>query len=263
MIRPLLRTEREVLRDYLRDQGIPWSDDPSNEDDSFERVRARNALKTLREIGIEAESFAAVADNARAAKWALDHYALSAVEEGRVEIDRGDVMIPDRLSPKNPTPQEITRRLKNAAVQWISGSDYPPRAMAFINADVALLEAKTHTLGGCVVTRIDGAHACDVKFRFTREYNAVRDTVSPTDALWDGRWRLEGPHAPDLEVRALGETVKDTPWRETGMPRQSLLASPAIWRDNDLIAAPVAGYGNGWTAEATGRGTFAEFLLSR
>ena len=75
---------------------------------------------------------------------------------------------------------------------------------------------------------------------------------------------LEGPHDASLEVRALGEAVSLCPdWRETGMPRTSLLSSPAIWRNDELISAPLAGFSNGWTAKATGRGNFAEFLLSR
>ena len=36
-----------------------------------------------------------------------------------------------------------------------------------------------------------------------------------------------------------------------------------IWRGETLIAAPVAGLSGGWTAEATGRGKFADFLLRR
>ena len=99
--------------------------------------------------------------------------------------------------------------------------------------------------------------------RLAREWKAVETHKTPTNQPWDTRWHLDGPHAPDLEIRALGEAVKDTPWRETGMPRQSLLASPAVWRGETLIAAPVAGLTNGWTAQATGRGKFTDFLLRR
>ena len=99
--------------------------------------------------------------------------------------------------------------------------------------------------------------------RITREFKAVERLTGRTDTPWDTRWHLDGPHADDLEIRPLGEAVKDTPWRETGLPRTSLMASPAVWRGNELISAPVAGLSGGWIAEATGRGKFAEFLLSR
>jgi len=43
-------------------------------------------------------------------------------------------------------------------------------------------------------------------------------------------------------------------WRTTGLPRASLLASPALWRGGDLVAAPLAGRPDGWQAETVGGG---------
>ena len=265
-VRPLLGTSRADLRGYLRTQGIRWSEDPSNDDDTFERVRARKALAALNEIGVDAHTLSTVARNAQSARWALDHYAWREVEENKaIEIIDGDVVFPENfLTPEVQIPYEVGRRLMNAAFRWISGSSYAPRQSAFIEMDAALIEADKHTLGGCLVTRLKGARRIENKLRITREYNAVKDHVTPTNELWDGRWVLDGPHSADLEVRALGESLKDIPdWREIGIPRVSLLASPSIWRGDELIAAPMAGLGNGWTAEATGRGRFSQFLLSR
>jgi tRNA(Ile)-lysidine synthase len=64
------------------------------------------------------------------------------------------------------------------------------------------------------------------------------------DALWDGRWRLDPPpaeaEAGGLRLGALGAAgLAGLPgWRDTGLPRQALLASPALWRDDALLAAP-------------------------
>jgi tRNA(Ile)-lysidine synthase len=46
--RPLLHTERDVLRSYCQDQHIPFIDDPSNDDTRFERVRWRRVTEVLR-----------------------------------------------------------------------------------------------------------------------------------------------------------------------------------------------------------------------
>ena len=106
--------------------------------------------------------------------------------------------------------------------------------------------------------------ANNMTVRITREFKAVEEVAGPTSEVWDSRWLLDGPHAPGLEIRALGEAVKECPgWRETGLPRQSLMASPAVWRGDTLVAAPLAGFGEGWSASATSRGTFAQILLSR
>ena len=85
--------------------------------------------------------------------------------------------------------------------------------------------------------------------------------VTATDALWDTRWRLEGPHAPDLEVRALGESVSTLPdWRETGLPRLTLMASPAVWRGDLLVAVPLVGYNRDWSVQIVA--DFTSFLDS-
>lgn len=264
MVRPLLRLGREDLRVYLRARGIEWCEDPSNEDDSFERVRARKVLGAVSDLGVDAETLAAVADNMATVKSALDHYALQEVERGLAVVEAGDVILPERMSPTYPVPHEILRRLFNAAILWVAGGDYPPRASALAEMEKAMAGADRHTIGGCLVTRIAGDKPTKARLRVSREFNAVRSLAGTTDAVWDGRWVLDGPHAPDLQVRALGTAVKDCPdWRETGVPRDTLMASPAVWRDETLIAAPVAGLENGWTASATRRGNFAEFLLSR
>lgn len=45
--RPLLDFRRAELRDYLRDRGIEWFEDPSNRDARFKRVWVRNELLPL------------------------------------------------------------------------------------------------------------------------------------------------------------------------------------------------------------------------
>lgn len=264
LIRPLLRLDRETLRAYLRDRGADWCEDPSNHDDSFERVRARRAMTTLSDLGIDADVLSDVATNARQSKWALDHYAYLAADDGNaVEVAQGDVILPEGMTPEHMIPHEVLRRLTNAAILWIGGGDYTPRAESLTTMVAEMSRTDRHTLGGCLVTRIMGAKSYDASLRITREYNAVRDTRAPTDALWDGRWHLDGPHAPQLETRALGDHITETPWRDTGLPRDSLRASPAVFDCDTLVAAPVAGLPNGWQAKATGRGTFARFLISR
>ncbi|MEM9225297.1 MAG: tRNA lysidine(34) synthetase TilS [Pseudomonadota bacterium] len=44
IVRPLLATRRKALRQMLAGAGQSWRDDPSNQDDRFERVRARRAI---------------------------------------------------------------------------------------------------------------------------------------------------------------------------------------------------------------------------
>lgn len=262
-IRPMLDHGREEWREYLGRRDISWIEDPSNDDPKFERVRARKRLRALAKLGIDAGTLAEVARNMSAAREALEHYVCHEAARMASE-ENGDVILAAGThSGEHGVPREILFRLRRRALVWVGGAEYPPRSDAMLELDHALQENGRHTLAGCIITRGSGGDDTAAAWRISREFNAVKDVFGPTDQPWDGRWILEGPHADDLEVRALGEAVKDTPWRDTGMPRQSLLSSPAIWRRATLVAAPVAGLADQWTANATGRGNFDEFLQSR
>ena len=262
-IRPMLDHGRGEWRGYLGRRGISWIEDPSNDDPRFERVRARARLKALAKLGIDSDTLSEVARNMSAAREALEHYVRQEAARMASE-ENGDVILAAGApSHEQGVPREILFRLRRRALAWVGGAEYPPRSDAMLELDHALREEGRYTLAGCILTRGSGGRDNAAPWRISREFNAVKDVSGPTDRPWDGRWILEGPHADDLEVRALGEAVKDTPWRDTGIPRQSLLASPAIWRRATLVAAPVAGLANKWTATATGRGKFDEFLQSR
>ena len=253
--RPALALERDELRAFLTRHGHDWREDPSNADEGFDRVKARRALGVLAEIGIDAGTLWGVALNLASASDALKQLTREAA--GKIaHLQAGDVVF-DR-SALLSSPQDILRRLLADALVWVSGADYPPRREALFDLWRAMLGPGNHTLHGCLVTTDDD------NVRIAREYNAVKDLRAPLDRLWDGRWRLTGPARDGLEIRALGEAVKDCPdWRNTGLPRASLMATPAVWRDDTLIAAPIAGLSGGFSAEiAHPRGDFAPGGLS-
>jgi tRNA(Ile)-lysidine synthase len=227
-------------------------------------VRARQVLEALEPLEIDADVLASVAHNLWLAKSSLDLVLRASVFKYVVE-DRGDLIVPGEIPEKDGfIPPELIYRLRRVAIRWVGGANYAPRSKAMFELEDGLREKGMHTLGGCIFRMVEGKKIYERRFRITREYNAVRNVVSSTDAPWDGRWVLEGPHDAELQVRALGDAVKNCQdWRDTGLPRQSLLASPAIWRGDELVAAPLAGLENGWTASAIGRGTFSQFLLSR
>jgi len=124
-------------------------------------------------------------------------------------------------------------------------------------ADV--LCGKQRTLHGCLIM------PQDAEVRITREFQAVANLACPPTEPWDGRWVLSGLAQKGHELRALGETglAQCPDWRATGLPRASLLASPAVWDGEKLVAAPLAGLAQGWTAELLrGEESFYADILS-
>ncbi|MBN2905149.1 MAG: tRNA lysidine(34) synthetase TilS [Rhodobacteraceae bacterium] len=241
-LRPLLDIPRADLRSYLRARGQDWIEDPSNEDSRYARVQARAALSLLDPLGVTTRGLAETARRLASARAALA--ACTAETAARiVTVDRGDVLV--SRAGLAAAPDEIARRLVNAALCWVSSAQYPPRAEALAETLTALSRARRATLHGCLITREAG------RLRIAREYAAVAETVGPIDRPWDGRWIVSGPATGHEELRALGEAgLAGCPdWRGTGLVRSSLLASPAVWRGTRLIAAPLAALDNGWQAK--------------
>jgi tRNA(Ile)-lysidine synthase len=253
--RPLLEASREALRAVLVRRGVVWVEDASNEDAGFERVRARQVLEALGPLGIDAATLARTAHQLREARAALDRVAADWAES-KVRSVSGDLVIGKTDFMR--LPAELRRRILAAGLQWVASAEYPPRRDALAEILSQIGAGANGTLSGCRIL------VSDMTIRLTREEAAVAPLATPTTELWDGRWRLDGPHAPDLGIRALGAAVSTCPdWRDTGLPRASLLASPAVWRRDELVAAPLAGLPNGWLATAEARGSFTQFLLRR
>ena len=251
--RPLWQQERAELRNYLKRHGVTWVDDPTNEDETHERPKARKVLDALEPLGINREALKNVAQNMSSARNTLEHYT-SQEAERLVRVEGGDVIIKTRPMP--PVPQEIERRILVSALQFVGGGAYAPRFDAMVDLDVALNLGKPHTLAGCLITPEKD------EIRIAREYNAVKDHEVEQGFVWDNRWHLVGPLTAKATIRALGESITQIPdWRETGLSRASLMASPAVFRGEWLISAPIAGLQNGFRARIVA--DFHSFLLSR
>lgn len=248
--RPFLGVGRAALRDWLRAADLGWIDDPSNDNDNFDRVKARKALRELAPLGISVARICETTAHLAAAEAALEE-CLRHMAGDLVRADRGDLVIaPAAFGPA--LAPELRRRLIVRALQWVGGQGYAPRADAVAGLLAELQQGRSATLAGCrILARTD-------EIRITREWSAVAGLRVPTGQQWD-RWQMEGPGETGLEIAALGEDgLRACPqWRECGLPRPSLMASPAVWRGEYLIAAPLAGRENGWKARIV-RGTFLQ-----
>jgi len=254
--RPALNITRAALRDVLLARGISWIDDPSNEDTRFRRVRARHAMRALAPLGITIETLTAVAGHLAEARETIGAWAIERARD-IVSFDAGDVLLDRAMFCESRA--DIQRRILQAALKWINGEAYSPRGRSIDQLLKDLGDGQGGTLQGCHIT------VTPRFYRITRELNAAESPRSSIDVPWDGRWHLTGQNAPDLQVGALGtEGLRQCPdRRETGVPDVSLLASPAVWQGDRLIAAPIAGLNNGWSAEMLrSEGDFFESLLS-
>lgn len=238
--RPALRVTREELRDVLRARGVEWIDDPSNEDESYERVRARKVMAALAPLGLSAGALTTVAHHMSEVRKTLYWYVFLAARD-LVSFEAGDMLIARKTF--RTLQREVSRRLMQSALKWISNAEYGPRGRAMELLMEGLRSGTGMTLQGCRV--IVEPH----QFRIVREYNAVASNRVGIGEIWDARWQLTGVVTPGrLEIGALGPAgLRQCPnWRAAGLPEASQLSGPAVWRGDELIAAPLTGLGNGW-----------------
>ncbi|MBU2980970.1 tRNA lysidine(34) synthetase TilS [Lentibacter algarum] len=237
--RPLLGTARSELRHYLEARGVQWCEDKSNSDTRFGRVKTRAALDVLEGLGISRQTLADTAERLSGARAALD-FLCDDIGRKAAKLDGPDVVF--NTKDLSAAPEETCQQLLSQVLAWVGQTQYPPRRQATVTA---LSEAKAATLNGCLLTRTAD------KLRITRELSAVSDQRVPSHGLWDGRFKFHGEHSKELTLGALGSAglAACDDWRATGLPRSSLLASPALWRGSDLVAAPFANFGSGWRTE--------------
>ncbi len=235
-LRPLLGLRRADLRAWLAAEGVGWAEDPSNEDPGFSRVRVRRALGVLANVGLSAERLAETAGRMGRARAALDSAAADLARACVVEGEAGDVALDP--APMRAAPEEIRLRVLASVLMRVSGAIYRPRLVR-LEALLAAIEAGRighgQTLHGCVLRRSGAGIAV------RREPSAAAGRV-PAGRRWDGRWELIGPAPEGAEIGGLGVAglALCAAWRESGLARETLVTTPALWHGQRLIDAPFA-----------------------
>lgn len=233
--RPMLRLRRADLRTWLQGQGIAWADDPSNEDTRFDRVRARQMMAQLSDLGLTADRLVQTADHAAAARSSLSRAARVWMRD-HARHELGELRLPADVLDLT---QDTHRRVLSGAVKWCGRSSYRPSWAPLRAAAQGLRAGRGSSLGGCLLTR----SGPDVVI--ARELAA---TPAPSGGDWDG-WRVTGPMDPDMHIAALGAGVAQVPdWRRHAITHAAAQATPGLWRGGDLIAAPALDPGK-WTAQ--------------
>lgn len=224
-IRPMLKIRRAELREWLKGRSIAWIDDPSNQNEDFDRIRIRNAISAF---GVEPESLSQSADHIREARDVLAHYSAEVATGAAAR--NGSLFLP--AEPFHKAPAEIRRRLLIAGCRWVTGAGYPPRRDATLYAVNAVTDGSRVTLDGTLIEQRNG-HIC-----FYREPVAAF-RAPHSDGKWDDRWQITGLCAGQ-HIAALGYApLPNLDWRGAGFSYDEAAAAPAVWAGEILAASPL------------------------
>jgi tRNA(Ile)-lysidine synthase len=215
LLRPMLRVRRADIRHWLTERGERWIDDPANEDDTYARPRARQALAAGAKV---------VTDQRAASAKVL---ALACREDGKggLQIARAALLEADPAA-----------RARFAAVACLcaAGTDRPPSRVKVERLVERLTgpEAFTASLAGARVA----ADGTDATFR-REPGEAARGGLAPLSlkgdetGVWDGRFEITADRA--VEVQALRRTTLPVATDGKGLQavslsRQRLLAACGV-----------------------------------
>jgi tRNA(Ile)-lysidine synthase len=275
LVRPLLGFSKRRLMAYLRASSVPFLRDPSNDNAAFERVRLRHATKALAAAGITRSSLAVTAARLSRSRDALatitedvlrQHFHVTNLAQGKISREVFEAL-----------PDDIALRALGRILSLIGGTGMPPRLMRLEHLLLNLkLRKRETTLGGCIMITASGT------LNFYRELGRLKVRPTPVEPgvtrLWDGRFILAFAPIADssMTVRQLGAdgwlSYKKA-MKEKGLPitatRLAALTTPALWKGNRLVCAPLLSFSEptghaaaGQPAEAALAPSLARFLTA-
>ncbi|MDH6231142.1 tRNA(Ile)-lysidine synthase [Mesorhizobium soli] len=237
IVRPLLGTRRQELRDYLRGIGESWLDDPTNINQLFERPRVRAALGSAEDGRIEtALDMAAQAAEERlrlgGSAAALIRVHASLPCPGLIRLD------PDFAGAETSTTVYALRILLGV----VGGTPHLP--------DAARTEALFARLGQesfCATLSRTALDARRDGIFLRREARNLPAPLAPAgNVAWDGRFRLRvrGPLG-DALVAPLGSAeAKKAGIEGVNAPASLIRAAqatlPALWRGGECLGVLTA-----------------------
>ncbi|MBY5820257.1 tRNA lysidine(34) synthetase TilS [Rhizobium leguminosarum] len=190
ILRPLLFSSRADIRAFLKERGVPWIDDPSNEDVTYERVRTRRKLSADAgaERNIRAAWEARLALSARGADWLDRHFTLHGGLLGQVT--------PDGLRQDRAVLDYALGRLTAifGGQPFVPGRAQMDRVLTFVTGS----RLGRMTAGRVVFDlRRDGLH-------LARESRGILPLVlQPGEAgVWDGRFYARNGLSTSIVVEA-------------------------------------------------------------
>lgn len=240
ILRPLLDTRRQTLRDFLRRQHVGWADDPTNADEIFERPRIRTILAEDRAAWADAMALAASAAAERTALGlraaALIRGLASQPGPGLVRLDH------DFAGSRDDRAAVYALRILLAAVGGVS---FLPDRM---RGEALFERLKDGSFCATLSRTVIDARRTGVWLR--REIRGLPLPASASDisswdgSSWDGRRRITlGDTRGAFLIAPLGMTaarkiVVPEDHGPQGLLRAGLAAEPAFWRAGQCLGLP-------------------------
>jgi len=252
ILRPLLATPREHLRQFLSCRGERWIEDPSNENTEFARVRVRQEMKSLAPLGLSPDTLVDSSRRMARARVALETSASRALAVTTALSPLGFASLD--LEKLFQEPDEISLKALSRVLMCVGGHVYPPglNKLERLHEELKTLDGKNgSTLAGCRL--MTGKKNRLLICREERGLPAPLLMQPGETVFWDRRFavtvkNVKGKGWDNCQLRPLGAEGwkairRDKPQlRNTGYPSIVRNVLPALWDDRGVIAVEHLNY---------------------
>lgn len=229
LLRPLLDVRKADLIAFLQAKGQDWIEDPSNQNTAFDRVKARQALDVLAQLGVDVERLSQTATTMQRVKKTLDRLELDWLNQHATLCPEGYV----RLAPQalQDQDEEVLWRGLSRIGQLVSGQVYRPRLERLKRLCEQLKDGQAATLMGC-------------RWFYHKQDLIICREVRTLD-LPDGLYDVKSAQTlAGLDFRMLGEEG----WhqllegcaalRQNPLPRAVIYSLPSLWDKQGVLVVP-------------------------
>lgn len=201
LARPLLGFSRAALRETCRAANAPWSEDPTNENEKYLRVRLRGFEEMLAAEGLTSTRLAQVTQKLADARTALEYIAAEKCAACSTLYPEGYAILD--TAALAGLPDDLARRVLARLLLAVAPADYPPGFEMLENLRQAVTRA-----GFSGAT----AFGCDLSAQESASVLIAREAaaVPPPQLLdgfpkrvWDRRFVLSGLPVAQNESWAL------------------------------------------------------------
>ena len=179
--RPILSLSRSITTEILRSMGNEWVDDPTNDDESFERVKIRNNISSLSSFNISSGNLTKTIQRLARAHESISFFT-DLLSQELVELNElgyADVNF-DKL---RNYPKEIILRVFAKALTDINGGTVSLSSLEAVFAELIKTE-RSKTLNGCQIIPQKNKY---VIVRENRGISPVEIKINERIS-WDGRF---------------------------------------------------------------------------
>ncbi len=233
LVRPLLGVTRAALRSYLKELNQSWIEDPSNHDETFERVRVR---KSLAGDETQIKNICRFADVSRRERSVIAKEVAQSLCQ-HLMVQQGPVFQLE-LSVLEDHPAAHQTLIVQILSALAGGGDYLV-SPASVRRFFEFPNETRMTMGNAIVER----HAAAMRV-YREKRNLPGFLVAPGEtAIWDGRLKIRNDSqityfCGPMDATRMSELEKQMGERIPVRPRAALGSTPFMNGDGDDMFLP-------------------------